>query len=136
MFNTLHDFIAPYVQRHWKGVRRLVNSVRPRAHLNQKRAPERKLESKDEFLLTMKKLRLGLLLADLASRFKISTTLCGQIFTCWITAMAKTLSSIVFVPNQGVLNVTAPDRFKNVLSAYSIIDCSELFIETPQDHDL
>ena len=50
--------------------------------------------------------------------------------------MAKTLSSVVFVPSQGVLNVTAPDRFKNVLSVHSIIDCSELFIETPQDHDL
>ena len=136
MFNTLHDFIAPLVQRRWKGVRRLVNRVRPRAHLHQKRGPKRKLESKDEFLLTMKKLRLGLLLADLASRFKISTTLCGQIFTCWIRAMAKALSSMVFVPCQGVLNVTAPDRFKNVLSVHSIIDCSELFIETPQDHDL
>ena len=43
---------------------------------------------------------------------------------------------MVFVPSQGVLNVTAPDRFKNVLSVHSIIDCSELFIETLQDHDL
>ena len=35
-----------------------------------------------------------------------------------------------------VINVTSPDRFRNVLSVHSIIDCSELFIETPQDHDL
>ena len=39
---------------------------------------------------------------------------------------------MVFVPSQGVLDATAPDRFKNVLSVHSIIDCSELFIETPK----
>ena len=48
--------------------------------------------------------------------------------------MAKVLSSMIYVPNQGVLNVISPDRFRNVLSVHSIIDCSELFVETPQDH--
>ena len=49
--------------------------------------------------------------------------------------MAKVLSSMIYVPNQGVLNVTSPDRFRNVLSVHSIIDCSELFVEIPQDHN-
>ena len=35
-----------------------------------------KLESKDEFLLTLMKLRLGLLGKDIADRFGISNTLC------------------------------------------------------------
>ena len=98
--------------------------------------PERKLDSRDEFLLTLRKVRLGLLLNDLAHRFKISSTLCGQIFTCWIGAMAKVLSSMVYMPTQGVLSVTSSDRFNSVLKIHSIIDCSELFIETPQSHDL
>ena len=50
--------------------------------------------------------------------------------------MAKVLSSMVYMPTQGVLSVTSPDRFNNVLKIHSIIDCSELFIETPQSHDL
>ena len=133
LFNALHDYIAPFVQRRWKGAKRVVKSVR---QLGKKRGPERKLDSRDEFLLTLKKLRLGLLLNDLAHRFKISSTLCGQIFTCWIGAMAKVLSSMVYMPTQGVLNVTSPDRFNSVLKIHSIIDCSELFIETPQSHDL
>ena len=132
-----HDYIAPFVQKRWKGVRRVVNRVRRNIiQSGQRRGPNRKLVSKDEFLLTLKKLRLGLLLHDLARRFKVSETLSSQVFTCWLRAMAKVLSATIHMPSQGVINVTSPDRFKRLWGVHSIIDCSELFIETPQDHDL
>ena len=41
--------------------------------------PKQKLESKDKFLLTLMKLRLGLLVKDLASRFKICAALTSDI---------------------------------------------------------
>ena len=63
-FNILHDYIAPLVQRRWKGVKRVVNKVRPQRK-GKKRGPGRKLTSKDEFLRTTQKLRLRLLLCDL-----------------------------------------------------------------------
>ena len=40
------------------------------------------------------------------------------------------------MPDQGTLNVTSPARFSQVRNLHSIIDCSEIFIETPQDHNL
>ena len=43
---------------------------------------------------------------------------------------------MVFQPDQGVLNVTAPNCFCGIRNIHSIIDCSQLFIETPQAHDL
>ena len=50
--------------------------------------------------------------------------------------MAKVLKANVYLPDQGVINVTSPRRFRSLRNAHSIIDCSELFIETPQDHNL
>ena len=124
LFDSLHDYIAPFVQRRWKGVRRVVNRVRRNIiQSGQRRGPNRKL-------------RLGLLLHDLARRFKVSETLSSQVFTCWLRVMAKVLSATIHMPSQEVINVTSPDRFKRLWGVHSIIDCSELFIETPQDHDL
>ena len=136
LFHKLHDFIASFVKRRWKGAKGLVTPRRLNKDFGRKRGPKRKLCSKDELLLTMTRLRLGLLLKDLASRFKISTCLCSQIFQCWIRAMAKVLKPMVYMPNQGILNVTSPKRFDSIRNIHSIIDCSELFIETPQAHDL
>ena len=136
MFNKLHDFIAPFVKKRWKGVKVVVKNARRCLNPGKKRGPSRKLHSKDEFFLTLTRLRLGLLLNDLSGRFAISAALCSQVFLCWIRATAKVLITMVFQPDQGVLNVTAPNHFSGIRNIHSIIDCSELFIETPQAHDL
>ena len=135
MFSSLHDYIAPFVKRGWKGVSRVVSKVR-RAIIRCQRGPCRKLESRDEFLLTLMRLKLGLLHNDLAKRFKVFKTLSGQIFNCWLRAMARVLRSMVYIPNKGVISATTPKRFNEIRSRHSIIDCSELFMETPQDHEL
>ena len=135
MFSSLHGYIAPFVKRRWKGVSRVVSKVR-RAIIRCQRGPCRKLESRDEFLLTLMRLKLCLLHNDLAKRFKVSKTLSGQIFNCWLRAMARALPLIFYIPNQGVISATTPKRFNEIRSLHSIIECSELFIETPQDHEL
>ena len=53
--------------------------------------PEAKLSSKDEFLLTLMNLRLGLLTADLAHRFGISGGLRTQMFYSCIRGMPEYL---------------------------------------------
>ena len=129
MFDSLHDFIAPFVKRRWKGVSRVVNKVRRPIFQQQKqRGPQRKLPSKDEFLLTMKRLKLALLHLDLAKRFKISRTLSGRIFNSWLRAMSTVLRPMIYMPEQGVINITSPKRFHGVRNVHSIIDCSELFM--------
>ena len=50
---------------------------------------ERKLYSKDEFLLTIIKLRLGLQTMDLAIRFNVSKGHCSNIFLSWLRAMTQ-----------------------------------------------
>ena len=50
-------------------------------------------------------------------------------------AMALVLRPMIYIPDQGLINITSPQRFSGVKNINSIIDCSELFIETPQDHN-
>ena len=50
--------------------------------------------------------------------------------------MAHVLRPIVYIPNQRVILATTPKRFNEICNLQSIIDCSKLFIETPQEHEL
>ena len=54
-FCSFHDYIAPFVKRRWKGVSRVVNKVR-RAIIRCQTGSCRKLDSRDEFLLTLMRL--------------------------------------------------------------------------------
>ena len=58
------------------------------------------------------------------------------IFSSWSRATANVLRAFVFKPDQGVLNSTKPSRFSNFHNLHSIIDGSEIFIQTPKDHKL
>ena len=49
-----------------------------------KPGPQRKTSLEQEFLLTLMRLRLGLLIKDLAFRFQISTTRVSQIWITWV----------------------------------------------------
>ena len=44
------------------------------------------------------------------------------------------LQSFVFVPDQGTINAVKPERFSMMRNLNMIIDCSEIFIQTPKDH--
>ena len=139
LFNALHEYIAPFVKRRFKGASCVSTKLNNRFARSQKKFdPKRKLESKDQFPLTFMKLRLGLLVKDLASRFKICDALTSQIFHAWIRAMAECLKHYVYVSvsDSDVIRQTAPSMFKHPRSTHSIIDCSEIFVETPKCHAL
>jgi hypothetical protein len=99
----------------------------------QRFGPARKLSSKSEFLMTLMKLRLGLLSKDLAKRFDISETLCSRIVLACLRACSIALKCLVYMPDAETLISTKPERFRNLPDLNSIIDCTELFIETPKD---
>ena len=82
------------------------------------------------------KVRLGLLNTDLCYRFNISEGTCTNVFMSWIRAMEECLRPVIHIPDQGTTNVTAPKRFTQFRNIFTIIDCSEVFIETPRDLEL
>ena len=133
LFNALHDYVVKFVCRRWRGIASCKGHYRKFAHTPQKLGPDRKLNSRDEFLLTCMKLKLGLLNKDLANRFGISAALTSSIFNTWLLAMYKTIGKYVYWPSKEEVFVSKPARYRHLPDLRAIIDCSEIFIETPKD---
>nr|XP_047130218.1 uncharacterized protein LOC124810063 [Hydra vulgaris] len=132
LFHKLHDKIMPLIKRR---LPQNSDNVCPRLFklTPQKMGPKTKINSIDEFLLTLMKLRLGLLNKDLADRFGVSEGLCSKIFHSWIRGMSEYFKNFIFMPDMGAILATTPQRYKKFDNLSSIIDCSEIFIETPKN---
>ena len=99
--------------------------------------PGRKLDLEQEFLLTMMKLKLGLINEDLAFRFMVSSTTISSVFIIWIKLMSKELSVLIIWPSKQQVNNTLPACFKKLYpKVRCIIDCFECFTETPSGLNL
>ena len=120
---------------YWKGLSNTTKDLSsPR---DKKNISLRKLTMEQEFLLTMMRLRLRLLIDDLAFRFKISGALASSIFTTWIKLMSKELSWLIVWPDRNIIRRNLPAMFRKYYpDCCIIIDCSELFIETPSSLDV
>ena len=138
-FEALHDSIAPFVRRRWRGVKKTSAAI-VRKYKNKPKCfgPKRKLSSKDEFLMMLMKLKLALLTGDLADRFKISIGLTSEIITSWIKATSSILGCMVYIPDYENIRNTTPARFVRMgyADTHSILDGTEFFIETPKNLDL
>eukprot|EP00112_Aurelia_sp_Birch-Aquarium-sp1_P018551 Seg444.8 transcript_id=Seg444.8/GoldUCD/mRNA.D3Y31 product="hypothetical protein" protein_id=Seg444.8/GoldUCD/D3Y31 len=97
-----------------------------------RKGPARKLSLEQEFLMTMMRLRLGFLHEDLAWRFCVSSSRVTQIIVTWIKLLSKELSCLIIWPSKGQIHATMPDSFKRLYpKTRVIIDCTEIFVETP-----
>lgn len=131
----LYDVVHPFVRRRWKGLQCTSTALKRKfKNVPKRMGPDRILHGKDEFLLCLMKLRLGLLGKDLQYRFNISIASTSRIFSSWLRACALTLGKLVFIPDQGTLNLTKPPHFKPVKNLHSIIDATKNFIQSPKDH--
>ena len=124
--------------KYWSGPSKSTRKGRNFKKTPKKFGPKRVLSQKDEFLMTMMKLRLGSTNADLGQRFGVSGTTVSNIFTTWIKVLASELRCLVYNPPIDVVMKTLPPKFKK--PGYSkvrhIIDCTEIFIETPSEPTL
>ena len=86
----------------------------------------------DEFFYTLVKLRLGLQNVDCAVRFGISTFKFSSIFTAWVTLLAIELEQISKMPpTTETDDIEKAECFEEFSNVRIVIDCTELFSETP-----
>lgn len=108
------------------------NTTRNRCYSESGGRP-RRLRAIDEFFLVLMRLRLGLLLEDLADRFFISKSTCANIVDRWLEYLHVKLSFLVNWPSKSVIRNTMPNKFtRKYPDCRVIIDCTEFFTETPQ----
>ena len=89
-----------------------------------------------DFLLTLIRLCLGLLTGDLVHHFKVANSLVSTVFITWLRLVSLELRWLIYWHNCNIIRRNLPSMFRKYYpNCCVIIDCSELFIETPSSQD-
>ncbi|XP_055958788.1 uncharacterized protein LOC126830983 [Patella vulgata] len=92
---------------------------------------KRALTLQDEFFITLVRLKLGLPSKDFSKRFGISESSFSSIFRTWTTLLSIELTNLCELPSIESVVQTKASCFKDFNNIAIIIDCTELFSETP-----
>ena len=93
-----------------------------------------KLDPKNQFFLTLVRLRLNCRVEDLSVRFGISLGLVSRYITTWICFLYNHLKEIEWMPSPDQVVQNLPHVFKDKYpTTYAIIDGTEVYIQTPTD---
>ena len=86
----------------------------------------------DEIFMFCVRLKLGLFEQDLADRFNIHRTSLSRKLITWSNFLYFFLGSQVIWPSREDVNRFMPDGFKQLYpSTRVILDCTEIFVQTP-----
>lgn len=95
------------------------------------------LSVEDQLLLVLCRLRVGLLEQDLAYRFGVHISTVSRVWTFWVDFLSGYLTQVDWWPTRDITQRYMPHCF---LDSYPttrvILDCTELFIETPSDYNV
>ena len=94
--------------------------------------PKRKLALEQEFLIVMMRLKVDLLVQDLAYRFEVSVGLVTSVFFTWVRLTSLEFKHLIKWVDREIVRRHHPDMFRKYYpKCCVIIDCTEIFIGTP-----
>ncbi|XP_047137433.1 uncharacterized protein LOC124813937 [Hydra vulgaris] len=132
LFNVIFLLIIPFLVKliYGRGPKHVQNTSKLKRRFQSTKY--RKLSHRDEFFLTLMRLRLGILNKDIAERFGISPTTSSNIFSTWIKLISNVLgSALIVLLLHETIRENLPRVFKDAgyYRCCVIIDCAEVFIE-------
>lgn len=137
-FLCLFNFIAPLLS-HLRLIRTDVKHAQnPTTSALQMHTPKpRALQPIDEMFMVLVRLRLALLEHDLAHRFNVSVSTVSRICNTWIVFLDQQLRPLITWPSRASIDGHMPSQFKTLYPrTRCIIDCTEIFCESPSALDL
>ena len=96
-----------------------------------KAGPKRKLSLKEEFVITLVRLKRGFDVEVLGDLVGIHPSSISRIFTTWINFLYLELNFLISWANKEQITANLPKAFKYFPKTRSIIDCTEFFIQKP-----
>ncbi|KAG1946696.1 transcriptional repressor p66-alpha [Pimephales promelas] len=90
----------------------------------------------DQILMTLMKLKLNLILGDIAHRFNVSTSMASIVISHWIDVMGEQFKVLIpWLPRE-TIHATMPLSFqRNYPRTTCIIDCAESAMQRATNHD-
>ena len=97
----------------------------------------RKLSPWQEYTMVLMRMRLGLFAKDLAHRFRVSESTVSHIFRAWVKFMRAELEPICILwpSKEQIKHFMTPLLKEFYPELVSIIDCTEIFMESPSGLD-
>jgi len=129
VFSALFSYLSPvaqtmqYVSNTGKVHSTLLYRFKP--------GPPRKLSLEEEFFVTLVRLRLGLPSKDFAKRIGIAPSTLSVIFNTWVILLARELEQICCMPSVDVSSKEQAECFQNFENVRIVLDCTEVFSQTP-----
>jgi hypothetical protein len=83
----------------------------------------------------MVRLKVALLVEDLAVRFSISVGSVSSIFNSWVTLMCVDLKELCELPSRSVVTENQSKPIRDFEDVHVILDCTEIFVQNPSKLD-
>lgn len=132
-FQALFTYLEPKaknLQYYGGGKRRkLSENFKDKGYVN-KPGPERQTSLQEEFFMTLYRLRLGVPSQECAMRFGLKHSTYESIFNTWVVFIALELEDLCKI-NADVRCERKAKCFEDFPDVVIVVDCTELFAETP-----
>ncbi|CAH3108439.1 unnamed protein product [Porites lobata] len=126
-FNLISELIKPEAEKLKYWDKNKNKQMKYQTTSNSKPGPKRSLTLTEELVLTLVRLRLGLMGRQLADTFSVSQSQLSRVFTTWVCFLASIFQEVLVLwPSKDEIKRNLPRSFNKYPNTRIIIDCTEI----------